>query len=185
MATVTEPITADDLMRLPDNGDRLELVRGEVVRMPPPGAFHGTFGSNLLEMLAPFVRSRRLGICNSEAGFLLSRDPDTVRSPDAAFISRARVESIGGIPAGYWPWAPDLAVEILSPTDVISDAEAKAQEYLDAGSSLVWLVNPRRRQVKAFRPQQPSVILNENDELDGGEILPGFRRLVSEIFLGL
>lgn len=121
----TRPMTADELLDLPDDGfHRCELVRGELITMPPPGAQHGGTAATVVELLAPHVRKQRLGKVLGESGFRLETGPDTVRGPDAAFIARERVPA-DGLPEKYWPGAPDLAVEVVSPGDTYDDVHEK------------------------------------------------------------
>ena len=150
--------------------------------MPPPGFFHGVYVHRLSHWIQLFLDQHPLGWLIGEVGFRIAADPDTVRSPDIAFISQARLDAAGGPTHGYLSCAPDLAIEVLSPNDSLPETQAKAQEYLDAGSILVWIVNPRRRQVQVFRSHNPPRIHEENDELDGDAVLPGFRCSVSAIF---
>lgn len=183
MSTATQLLTAEDLERLPKDGQRHELVRGELHTMPPSGFEHGAVGINLSTPLDQHVRASHLGrVVGAETGFLLARDPDTVRGPDIGFVRRERLESVG-VPRSYWPGAPDLAVEIVSPGDTVFEVDAKVQEWLAAGTSLVWVINPRQRMVTVYRPGANPVILREGDTLDGQEVVPDFRHPVSHLFV--
>lgn len=117
----------------------------------------------------------------AETGFRLSSDPDTVRAPDVAFVSRARVEAIGDI-EGFWPEAPDLAVEVISPGDSYSDVEEKVFGWLDAGTKMVVVINPRQRSATVYKSPTDIAALAEADVLDGGDVVPGFELAVREIF---
>ena len=181
-AVETKPVTAEELLRLPDDGFRYELVAGELRRMPPAGHNHGRVGMELAVPLGQYVKSRNLGsVYLAETGFLLQREPDTVRAPDVAFVRRERVEQIGAA-TGYWPGAPDLAVEITSPGDTISEVEEKVEEWLRHGTRLVWVVSPKLRTVTVYRALTDIEILTEKDTLDGGEIVPGVRIEIAELF---
>ncbi len=115
---------------------------GELVEVPPAGALHGLIVRVFLRLLDPFVLARDLGeVFGDGVGYIIRRDPDVVRIPDASFVSRARIPA-GGVPRGFWPFAPDLAVEIVSPGDSATELRAKVREYLDAGTRLVWVVWP-------------------------------------------
>ncbi len=174
--------TADELLQMPDDGYRYELVRGEVVRLTPAGAEHGVIAQQLAEKLSQHVRAHRLGlVCAAETGFLLFRDPDTVRAPDVSFVSRERVAEVG-IPQGYWPFAPDLAVEVVSPGDRFQDLMEKICDYFAAGARRVWLVEPRSRTVSVYRSPTDVRVLTVADELDGEDVLPGFRLPVTDLF---
>lgn len=181
MAT-TVPLTADDLLRLPDDGLPHELVKGELRTMTPAGGRHGVISALLTELLNHHVRVNRLGVVTTEGtGFRLARDPDTVRCPDVSFVSRTRVppDEIG---QGIIEGAPDLAVEVLSPSDTVFEIEEKVEEYLAAGARAVWVVNPKHRRVTVYAHSAPPRVLHEDDALEGGEILPGFTCPVREIF---
>jgi Uma2 family endonuclease len=182
MATTTQVVSAEDLMRLPDDGFRYELVKGELVKMPPAGSAHGNSAMKLGWRLAHHVETNRLGVVfAAETGFRISSDPDTVRGIDIAFVSQRRIEEVGDV-QGYWPGAPDLAVEVISPGDTYTEVEEKVEAYLQAGSKAVWVVNPQRRTVAVYRSLSDVAILLERDMLDAGEVVPGFQCRVSEIF---
>jgi Uma2 family endonuclease len=175
-------MTADELFALPDDSQRHELVYGEHRIMAPAGGEHGAISAGLIVQLGAYVRKHKLGrVFTSETGFWITRDPDTVRAPDAAFVRTARIPK-SGLPIGFWPGAPDLAVEVTSPSDTLEEVEDKVQQWLASGTALVWVVNPKRRTVTVYSSPSQATILAVNDELDGGEVLPGFRIRVSEIF---
>ena len=175
-------VTADELFRMPDDGVRRELVAGEVREMSPAGSRHGRIGAEILSRLATYVREQGLGeVYNADTGFLLATDPDTVRAPDVGFVSRERADRVGDI-EGFWPGAPDLAIEVISPTDSFSDVDEKVSEYLAAGCRMVVVVNPRRRAATVYRSRSDIVLLTENDVLDGGEVVPGWSLALREVF---
>jgi Uma2 family endonuclease len=150
--------------------------------MPPAGAEHGATGMNLAGRLAYHVLTNQLGVTFlAETGFILQRDPDTVRAPDCSFIRKDQIPS-EGLPKGYWPGAPTLAVEVTSPDDTGYEVEDKVQEWLDAGTERVWVVNPKRRTVTVHRSITDLTVLTENDTLDGETTVPGFRCRVGDIF---
>jgi Uma2 family endonuclease len=184
MSTAARLVTAEELQRLPANHQRQELVKGELRTMPPSGGEHGATVMEVSVPLATHVKQHGLGLTfGAETGFLLARDPDTVRAPDLAFVSRARIPSSGVPPSGFWPGAPDLAVEVLSPNDTAVEVEDKVSEWLEAGTRMVWVVNPRRRTVTVYRTPRGGTILGADDELDGQEVVPGFRCRVASLFL--
>ena len=181
-AVLTKPITADELLAMPDDGFRYELVKGELIRMPPSGYEHGVRTVELTTPLHTHVKTNELGVvCAAETGFLLTQDPDTVRAPDIAFISRERVEKIGAVKS-YWIGAPDLAVEVVSPGDTVREVEDKVAQWLEAGARMVWVVSPKLRTVTVYRSLTDIVVLAEKDTLDGGDVVPGFQIRVAEIF---
>lgn len=182
MSTTTQLITADDLLRMPNDGLHYELVKGRLIAMPPAGNLHGKRAMRLGWRLAQHVEANHLGVVfAAETGFKLASDPDTVRGVDIAFVSQQRVDEVGDV-EGYWPGAPDLAVEVVSPGDTYTAVEEKVAEYLDAGAKAVWVVNPRRRSITVYRSLSDITILTEQDTLDAEEVVPGFRCRVSEVF---
>ena len=115
MSTTHTLVTADELFMMPDDGFRYELVKGELRRMPPAGSEHGAIGINIALVVAQFVKAHDLGVVfGADTGFKIASNPDTVRAPDLAFVRRERIPA-GGVPREFWPGAPDLAVEVISP----------------------------------------------------------------------
>lgn len=174
-------LTLEEYGALPeDDGYRDELSRGLLVREPQPGALHCDVQGNVYSMLRARQEAGR-GRAVTGAGFLLSVDPPTVRGPDAAFIVAARLPSVAP-PTGWWAVAPDLAVEVLSPSNRPAEMRAKLRDYFGAGTRLVWIVDPRSRSVMVHHADGSARRLSERDELDGGEVLPEFRVRVAELF---
>jgi Uma2 family endonuclease len=183
MSTTLQRLTADELFAMPEDGFRYELVKGELKKMSPAGSEHGAIIVNITLFLAQHVKARGLGVCfGAETGFKIVSDPDTVRAPDVAFVSRERIPE-SGITKKFWPGAPDLAVEVLSPGDTYEEVDEKVEDWLDAGARAVWIVSPKRRSVTVYRSMTDVKRLSESDELDGGDVVPGFRCKVSEIFV--
>jgi len=160
---------------------RTELVDGEVIEMSPPGYLHGRICVRFSRRLDEFVEKHDLGAVVSEMGFILKRDPDVVRAPDIAFISKARM---GELPdkRKFWPGPPDIAVEVLSPDDRASEVLAKVGECLQAGAGLVLVVDPETRTISAYRGIQSVRIYQAGDELSAEDLLPGFRLKVADLF---
>ena len=182
MAVVRQQVTADELLLMPDDGFRYELVQGELRQMNPAGIVHGRVTMSFAWRLARHVEENRLGtVYAAETGFRLASDPDTVRAPDVALVSQARVEAIGEV-EGFWPEAPDLAVEVVSPGDSYTDVEEKVFAWLDAGTKMVVVINPRQRSATVYKSSIDIVALAEADVLAGGDIVPGFELAVQEIF---
>ena len=185
MATAREKeklLTADDLLRLYSEGIRGELIRGVLHETMASGEEHGEIVMNLGIILGGFVKPRRLGrLVASDVGVRLERDPDTVREPDLAFIS-AEKRPLGVRNTGYIEVAPDLVVEIVSPSDRPADVVEKARMWLSYDAELVWVVYPDTRTVGVHRPDAPEVMLGEDDTLNGGAALPGFSCIVRDIF---
>lgn len=157
-----------------------ELIDGEPIAVTPSTGRSSRIGGRLYSRLADFVEPTGMGWAfPADAGFILFGDRAIVRSPDAAYVRRARLVEE---PAGFVPIAPDIAVEVLSPSDRRPDALAKVAMYLQAGVHLVWLVDPAKRTVTVFQPDASIVTLREGDSLDGGDVLPGFTVAVADIF---
>lgn len=182
MAAQPHLLTAEEFAALPREGLRLELVRGEMRAMPPAFGDHGSAAMRLGVYLGQYILSHNLGeVFAAESGFLLARNPDTVRAPDFAFIqvSRAAPETTA---ANWIPVMPDLVVEVVSSGDRSLEVAEKVRMWLDAGVRLVWVVYPTRRAVDEHRPQQAPLTLTASDQLDGGEVVPGFTLPVAKIF---
>ena len=168
---------------MPEDGFRYELVKGELRRTSLAGAEHGAVCANVILLLGPHIKSHGQGLgFGGGTGFKLSSEPDTVRAPDMAFVRRERIPE-GAISETYWPGAPDLAVEVIGPEDVFEEVEEKIDDWLAAGARAVWVVNSKRRGVSVYRSMTDVTRLSEGDELDGGDVVPGFRCKVSEIFV--
>ena len=174
--------TAEELVRLPSDGRRLELVKGELYEMPPAGGRHGNVASNLLIALGSHVRHSRLGRAfAAETGFTLARNPDTVLAPDASFVSYNRLPE-EDMPISYLELAPDLAVEVKSPSDSNREVREKTERWLAAGTSVVWVVDPGDRTVTVHEQGQSPQVLTESESLTGGAVVPGFQVSVRELF---
>lgn len=173
-------LTAEEYALLEDDDlYRDELVRGHVVREPRPQSRHGRVQLNIAAELHAFVKQHDLGFVTMESGFILERQPDTVRGPDVAFVSRDRY---GERLPDHWPeYGPDLVVEVLSPSDRLSRVAAKVAQYLAAGTRLVWVIDPDDRTAIVYRSVRDIGLLRETDELDGEDVLPGFRCALNEV----
>jgi Uma2 family endonuclease len=175
-------ITAEDFFGMPEppDGSPQELVRGEIITWPLPGARHGVTCSRINCRLGNYVDDNHLGTtaCNG-TGFICERGPDTVRAPDISFWSRERLLEV---PEGYIDIPPDLAVDVLSPHDKYARIEKKVQHCLNRGVRLVWVVDPQDRSVILFRPGKEREILEGTDTLTCEDVLPGFRCRVADLF---
>jgi Uma2 family endonuclease len=181
MSTSTRPITADELLAMPNNVRR-ELVRGEIREMAPAGSNHDDVTNRFAYFLSRYVYDNDLGrVFAAETGYRLSRNPDTVRAADVSFIAKARIPK-EGMPLGFWPGAPDLAVETISPGDTLEEVDEKVADYLAADTRMVVLLTPRRKTVTVHRPGANPVVLREGDAFDAGDVVPGFRCNVADIF---
>ena len=181
MSITTSIVTADELLRMPDDGYRYELVKGELRKMTPAGGPHGKVANRTGWLLTQHVEPNQLGVVfAAETGFRLAVDPDTVRAPDVAFVSRERIQRIG-IPEGYWPGAPDLAIEVVSPGDTYIEVEDKVMEWLSAGTRMVVVINSVKRSVSIYRGLK-ATLLTENDVLSGQDVVPGWSVPVKDLF---
>jgi len=181
MATA-EITTAEQLFREPGLG-RCELLRGELVLMSPSGSLHAIVAATLGGILYDYVTQRKLGsVFGAEGGFRIGHDPDTVRAPDAAFVSAARMPA--SIPAGFFPGPPDLAVEVLSPNDRASEVLGKVADWLEAGCRKVWVVDPEMQSIAVYAPKAEMRVLHLADTLTDEDVLPGFQIEVRKIFPG-
>lgn len=183
MPTQTRLMTADEFFDWPDEpGFRQELIRGEVVTSALAGGLHGEVALEIGCLVGNYAEAARLGETYAAGtGFVVERDPDSVRGADVAFVANDRLPEITN-PERYIPFGPDLAVDVLSHDDRDHEVEEKVQLWLSAGSRLVWVVDPDTRTVAVHRRGAETVTLREDDEIAGGDILPGFRCRVSDFF---
>ena len=176
-------MTADELLHLPDNGMRRELIAGELHEMPPAGGEHGYVGGRALGRLQLFLDLHPEiggGLFAAETGFRLARDPDTVRAPDVAYVREEHLAQ-ARVPA-YPELAPDLVVEVVSPNDTASEVQHKVDEWLRAGVLLVWVVYPSTHAAMVYRPDGTVRLLHSEEMLDGEPVLPGFTCRVGDMF---
>ncbi len=182
MAIQTGRVTAEELLDMPDDGFRYELVRGGIRKMVPAGSRHGYVAGELFGELRAHVKANDLGrVYAAETGFKLASDPDTVRAPDAAFVSHERLAQVGEV-SGYFPGAPDLAIEVISPNDRHSEVVEKALAWLEAGCLMVLVADPERRTVTVYRSREEIRILAEGEAVDGDGVVPGWTLPVAEVF---
>ena len=181
MGSCAPLITADEFARTRDDHHRCELAAGRIVRMSLPGSRHGVVATRIAVLLSRFADAHDLGEVMTLGGFKLAANPDTVRGPDVAFVAAGRIPD-AGVPDGFWPGSPDLAVEVRSPGDRPSDIRAKVRDYLELGVRLVWVVDPRRQNVVAYRPDAPPAVLRADDTLDAADVLTGFTCPVRSLF---
>lgn len=183
MAVAHQRVTAEQLLQMPDDGYRYELVEGELRRMSPASHQHGRMILNLSAPLHQYVRAHRLGaVYAAETGFQIASDPDTVRAPAVAFVRQERVDAAYEV-GGYYPGAPDLAAEVISPHDLYTEVEEKVIAWLDSGTSMVLIVNPRKRIVTVYRSRSTIMVLAEDDHIDGADVIPGWSMPVHDIFI--
>ena len=175
-------LTAEELLRLSTTGRRYELVKGELFEMPPAGGRHGSVAMRIGIVLGSYVRANELGeVFAAETGFILRRDPDTVRAPDAAFVAKERLPA-GELSQGYLEMVPDLAVEVVSPGDSAREVREKVADWMGAGVRLLWGIDPATRSVTVYRSPDDFYVLSEDDTLDGGRVIPGFSAEIRDLF---
>ena len=174
--------SAEQLFQAPDSGNRLELVRGVLIVMSPAGSEHGWIAARILTRLANHVEANGLGrVYAAETGFLIEVNPDTVRAPDAAFVSQERIDKAPPSPS-YLQVAPDLVVEVVSPSDPSTDVEAKAEQWLEAGSRIVLVADPINQTLRVYKSKAQIEVLHSGEEFSSGDVCGDWKISVNEIF---
>jgi Uma2 family endonuclease len=170
---------------MPDDGYRYDLIDGELRKMSPPGGAHGFVAMEVAMRLADHVRRHQLGqVFAAETGFRIRRNPDTVLAPDVSFVRKERIAA-HGITDEYFPEAPALVVEVVSPGDTAEEVDDKIQRWFAAGVELGWVVYPKRHTVTVYRGLDDIRVLKTDDMLDGGSVVPGFSCRVGDLFADL
>ncbi len=169
-------------MALPQDGDRYELVNGELVAMGNSGALHGWICSTLTILLGGYVRTHNLGVLfDSSTSFKMKNG--NRRSPDVSFFAKERLRGFQELPVGFLEGAPDLAVEILSPGNTVAEMHDKLVEYFENGTRLAWLLHPQERYILVYRSAaEPDRLLKSKEILTGEEVVPGFALALTELF---
>ncbi len=176
--------TDEAFMALPDDGDRYEVVNGELIKMGNSGMEHGNLGTFLGGALEFYVRPRKLGATfDSSTAFKMKSG--NKRSPDISFAAKERLKGLKKLPKGFFDGAPDLAIEVLSPSNTFEEIHGKLVEYFESGCRLAWVINPDEESVLVYRKPQPEKLLKITDSLDGEEIVPGFSLAIAELFTEL
>ena len=180
MTTKQKLITAEEFLLLEEDDRLLELVDGVMREKAMAGQQRGRVKAKIIGVVGKYVMENRLGWVVSSVGYILQRNPDTVRLADASWVSARRdpPEPLPGFPEG----APDLAIDVKSPTNTYAEMAGRGEMWLEYGCRLVWVAYPERRTITIYRPGHPPVTLGEDDTLDGGELLPGFSVPVRRIF---
>lgn len=183
MGTATKEVTAEELLKMGDIG-RCELIYGELIMMSPAGAEHGVIAVRFGRYLGEFVEGAKLGaVFGAETGFKLATGPDLVRAPDASFVRLARIGS--RLPKGYFPGAPDLAVEVVSPDDTRREVAEKVNAWLAHGATSVWVADPTPMTTTVHRTGQNPVVFQIDQTLTDESVLPGFSLAMSRIFAAI
>jgi len=179
-ATPNKQWTDEELMALPDDGCKYELIDGELA-MSPAGFEHGDISVRLTARLMNVVTAGHLGaVLDSSTGFKMRNG--NVLSPDVSFVAKARLQGMKQLPKGFFEGAPDLAVEVLSPDDRVQRLQRKMRDYFENGTRLAWVVNPDEQSVLVYRGLAPGAPLGIRDTLEAAEIVPGFSMPVSDLF---
>lgn len=171
-------------MSLPEGDSHYELINGEVVDVGNSGMEHGNISAYLCGLIELYARSKKLGVtCDSSTAFSLKSG--NKRSPDISFVSKGRLQGLKRLPKGFFQGAPDLAVEVISPSNTFEELHQKIVEYFDNGCQLVWVINPDEKSILVYHQPQPDKLLLVSDNLDGEDILPGFTLPISDLFMEL
>ena len=185
METAVKVWTDEELLALPKDGYKRELLQGEII-MSPAGSEHGRISFLVAIAIAIDRHAMQHGlgvVFDSSTGFRLS--PDDLLSPDAGFVVKSRLAGMKRLPRGFFPGAPDLAVEVLSPSDTPGHTHEKLTQYFSHGTRLVWIINPAERNALVYRTPEADRLLRVTDTLDGEDVLPGFRLSLAELFAEL
>ena len=181
-ATSTALMTAEELMQLPDDGFHYELINGELEKMPPPGPPHGRIAFRLSLYLGQFIVDHVLGECfATDTGFKLTSNPDTVLAPDFAFVTNEHFAEKSET-VGYWPGPPDLAVEVLSPSDRPGKVKKRISQWFSFGATQLWIVDPNHSTVTVYRSPSDITTFSRIDYLEAQDLFPGFRLSLDKIF---
>ena len=176
-------LTAEEFYALPQplDGSRQELVRGRIEAMPPPSTYHGVCCMEIGFRLRLYLREHPIGwLASNDSGFITERDPDTVRGPDLSFWTRERLPQLPA--TGYVALAPDLVVEVVSPSDVFARLERKLLHYLQHRIRLIWVLAPEDRSISVYRPGHEPTLPTTANTLSGEDVLPGFQCQISDLF---
>lgn len=183
MDAATNAWTEEELMALPKDGYKRELIEGELI-MSPAGFDHERIGARLLTRMTVHAEQQGLGVvCGSSLGCWMANED--LLCPDVSFISRARLASTRLAPRKFFRGSPDLVVEIMSPFDTVGKVRKKMDDYFSSGARLAWVLNPPEKSVLVYRTPEPGRLLRVTDALDGEDVLPGFRLPLAELFAEL
>ena len=183
LVTTNKLVTADELLAISQREDaRFELLQGDIIMMSPAGSKHGNLAMKIGARVQVYVEDQGQGyVFAAETGFFIESDPDTVRAPDVGYIRQERLPA-DGLPDQYFPGAPDLAVEVVSPNDSAADVQAKVRDWLTYGTRLVWVVEPKSETAMVYRGDGSVGLLSKEDRLDGEDVLPGFSYALDRLF---
>ncbi len=183
--TVEKPVTVEDFYEIAFEGFRGELVGGELKETMPTSILHGIIAGRIVGLLGIFLMQYKLGeVLTAETGFRLFINERTVRVPDVAFLSNEKLAEIKNVNK-FYDGTPDLAIEVISPSETYNDVQGKLEDYLSAGVKMVWIIRPENKIVTTYRTLSDFKILRENEELNGEDLLPNFKCNLTDIFANL
>jgi Uma2 family endonuclease len=181
MATVlSAPVTLEEFARLPKDGARHEISAGELLTLPPPKSLHSRICRSVFLKIEAALGPLGVSEAFQETGYILSRNPLTIRQPDVSVISPERIRAAN--PDSYFEGAPELAIEVVSPSDSAEDLDIKTKQYLQGGAQQAWILYPKTQSVHVFSRGAVLVILDRDQMLPGGDLLPGFSVPVASLF---
>ncbi len=178
--TAAPPLSLEEFSRLPGDSERHEMSEGELITMAPVKSLHSRLARLIFKLLESYLDKSGAAEAFPEAGYVLSRSPLTIRQPDVSVLSKERV--LATAEDNYFEGGPELAIEVVSPSDSAEDLELKAKQYLKAGSSEVWVLYPKTKDIHVFAASGEVKVLGEGDVLQSA-LLPGFSVKVAELFL--
>lgn len=179
--TTTKLLTAEEFSLLPATQMRRDLVRGAVVETMPTGFRHGRLAFVFGKKLDNWAEEHAAGVVGVETGFILDRDPDVVRAPDVFFVRAERLPP-GELPETFADFAPDMAVEVVSPSETANEIREKVQDYLATGTALVVVIYPKMRELVAHTPDGLARTYRSGEIFTAPDVLPGFSCVVAELF---
>ncbi|MEI6234028.1 MAG: Uma2 family endonuclease [Planctomycetota bacterium] len=181
MLTLAKKWTERELLRLPKEDGKYELVDGDLVLMSPAHFDHGTICASMTIRLGAYVLEKKLGIiAEGQTGFWMANG--NLRSPDISFISIATLSKLERLPTGFFKGAPDLAVEVFSPSERTKQLNGKIADYFASGTKLVWVIYPKSRSARIYRKPNAKRLIGEDEKLDGEDVVPGFKVRVGDLF---
>lgn len=181
MPTLEKQWTEKELLRLPKDDGKYELVDGELVLMSPAHLDHGAICSTLIISLGAYVKSKKMGIvADGQTGFWMSNG--NLRAPDISFVSKKTYDSLERLPTGFFKGAPDLAVEVFSRTERKKQLDGKIADYFASGTKRVWVIYPKSRSARIFQSPHKKRLIGENELLEGEDVVPGFSVRLDELF---
>lgn len=180
--TIEKPTSVEEFYEIAFEGFRGELVRGKLRETMPTSILHGIIAGRIAGLICVFLLQNKIGeVLTAETGFRLSSVEKTVRVPDVAFLSNEKLAEVENF-SKFFEGTPDLAVEVISPSETYNDVQEKLEDYLSAGVKMVWIIRPKQKTITVYRSLFDFSVLHENEELDGADVLPGFKCDLQNVF---